>query len=201
MCFLTAQCFKASLLQPETNEGVAVPYIQNETKEKKTKRTPAPNPGRPTDFSQAEGAAGVERAPLRQRASASGAAARIQSLGTQAGVLCLQGPGAAGVGRTGFALPSRGLGWGPSTRSGLAALRPGKHPLPLPESRECRWSGSSWTASGQRERSNLEFLGRFCTISPQAFQSREVEVHGAGGVRRKRPTSPGRLSRGKGPSS
>lgn len=56
--------------------------------------------------------------------------------------------------------------------------------------------GSSWTASGQRERSNLEFLGRFCTTSPQAFQPSEVEVQGGGGVKRKlRTSSPGRLSR------
>lgn len=44
VCFLTALCFKASLLPTETNAGVAVPCIQNETEEKKTKRTPAPKP-------------------------------------------------------------------------------------------------------------------------------------------------------------
>lgn len=59
-----------------------------------------------------------------------------------------------------------------------AAPRPGKHPLSQSESRECRRSGKQldglWAES-----SNLEFLGRFCTISPQAFQPRDVETHGA----------------------
>ena len=47
VCFLTALRFKASLLPTETNAGVAVPCIQNKTKEKKTKRTPAVNPRKP----------------------------------------------------------------------------------------------------------------------------------------------------------
>lgn len=76
--------------------------------------------------------------------------------------------------------------------AGLDAPHPGKHPLSLPESLECRRSRkclSGLYAEGGVKTWN--FSGCFCTYSPQAFQPHEVEAHG---VRRKPPTSsPGRL--------
>lgn len=46
--------------------------------------------------------------------------------------------------------------------------------------------GSIWTASGQREESNLEFLGCFCTKSPKHFSPVKLK---STGVRRHLPTS------------
>lgn len=63
--------------------------------------------------------------------------------------------------------------------AGLDAPHPGKHPLSLPESLECRRSRkclSGLYAEGGVKTWN--FSGCFCTYSPQAFQPHEVEAHG-----------------------
>lgn len=55
---------------------------------------------------------------------------------------------------------------------------PGKHPLPLPESWECRWSGKQpdrlWAEGGVKPGISRVLLHKI----PQAFQPCKVEVHG-----------------------
>lgn len=105
-------------------------FLTFKTKQKKTKRTPAPNPGRPTDFSQAEGAAGVERAPLPQRARASAAAARIQSLGTQVRGPVPPRPWGCRGGAGGVRSAQPGLGLGAERTVGLGCAPPREAPAP-----------------------------------------------------------------------
>lgn len=107
-CF-PAPLFQRSLLQAEINEGVVVPYIQNETKEKKTKN-PRPKPPGLRAFSQAHSRGG--RAFV--------VATPTQSLRTQpsrvlwSGISNPIGTGASGMRLAGFALPSPGRNHWPS---------------------------------------------------------------------------------------
>lgn len=188
VCCQIALRFKASLLQPETNAGVAVPYIQNETKEKKTKRTPAPKPRKAcgpfprqnVQPERKERLCGCCPDTEPQSAAALGAQVRgsepqrPQSPTGGAGGLVLRG-----------SKPFGQPGPGPGRR----ALRPapGSTRSPCRNPGNVAGRGSIWPAAGQREGSNLEFLGCFRTKFPQEFQPREVEAHRG---EKKLPTSP-----------
>lgn len=134
VCFLIAPSFKASLLQPETNVGVAVPCIQSETKEKKTKRAPAPKPWKACGPFPSQNVQRERREHLCDYCI-------IESLEVQAPrvlrsrVLSPKGPRAPGMSPAGFACSAQVYTTclsGP--RASMNAPCPGKHPLPLTES-------------------------------------------------------------------
>lgn len=103
---------------------------------------------------------------------------------SRSGVLSPKGTRASGVGQEGFALSSPDPNRLPTgCRAGEGGRMagenaPGKHPLPLPESWECRWSGEQpdrlWAEGGVKPGISRVLLHKI----PQAFQPCKVEAHG-----------------------